>query len=66
MIFIKIYLVYHFGTVFAGDTMQVVKNIGKGIGFFMNTEDNFMRGFINGLAIEVVFIVFVILVTLVI
>ena len=44
----------------------MVKNIGKGIGFFMDTENNFMRGFINGLAIEVVFIVFVILVTLVI
>ena len=48
------------------EVLQVVKNIGKGIGFFMDTENNFMRGFINGLAIEVVFIVFVILVTLVI
>jgi hypothetical protein len=32
----------------------------------MNSEGNFMRGFINGLAIEVAFLIFVILVTLVI
>ncbi len=32
----------------------------------MNSEGSFMRGFINGLAIEVAFLIFVILVTLVI
>ena len=32
----------------------------------MDTENNFMRGLINALAIEVVFVVFVVLVTLVI
>lgn len=32
----------------------------------MNTEGNFVQGFINGLAIEVAFIMLVILVTLVI
>ena len=32
----------------------------------MSTEDNFVRGFINGLAIEVAFIVFVVIVALVI
>ncbi len=64
-IFSDFYNIYHFGTDLACDIVQVVQNIGKGIGS-MNTEDNFVRGFINGLAIEVAFIIFVVLVALVI
>ena len=64
-IFNYFYAIYHFGTDLVCDKLQVVQNIGKGIGF-MNSEDNFVRGFINGLAIEVAFIIFVVLVTLVI
>jgi hypothetical protein len=42
----------------------VVQKIGKGIDF-MKSEGNFIKGFINGLAIEVAFIIFVVLITLV-